>query len=228
MFEFAKEYGLNSLNPSAVRPEFHHFLWVDIETTGLSLHEDVLLEVGAVLTDAEGYVSAEPVHTLIGYTSEADRQDEKNAFENMSAYVREMHETSGLLAEREADETVLRTPQALLRMLVDYLQQSGVTDPKQIDIAGSSVKFDYYMLGEWIPDFIEPSSSVSINYRDINVSTLKELCRKLNPEMYAKLERTIKPMKKHRSIPDLADSLREYYFYVDNFLWLPPLAGSIH
>jgi oligoribonuclease len=80
---------------------------------------------------------------------------------------------------------------------------------------GSSIQFDRDMLRAQYPSILGRFS-----YRNIDISTLKELCKRLNPELYARFEQVVIPQKKHRVMPDLEDTINEFNSYIESFLWI--------
>jgi oligoribonuclease len=207
--QWALENGLNCLNQRETDKTDANLLWVDIETTGLETKTDMVLEIGAVMTDFEGYVIAEPINLLIHDPRFSDRLT--FALDGMIPLVREMHEKSGLLAEvdKKLGFTFLEAELELTR----YVRQLTDDEPGKVQMAGSTIKFDYYMLREFMPRFVN-----LLHYRAVDVSTVKTLCQNFNPGVYKRLGEQHEPKKLHRPLPDLVDSINEYAFYTDNFL----------
>ena len=185
-------------------------LWCDIETTGLNVETDVVLEVGFIITDKWGALLADPMKYFI---QEAD-QKVWDARKDMPAFVRKMHTDSGLLAEYDTSPTYggAYIAQRVLLTLEQCTANSG--DMKQILFAGSTVNFDRNFIQRLMPDLHK-----SIHHRNRDVSSLKEMCVDFNPDVYARLADQAPKMGKHRVLEDLVDSIKEYNFYVDNFLF---------
>lgn len=186
------------------------FVFVDIETTGLVPDREIVLEVGfcIVTTDLTNVIA--DCSQLIwdsGYTE---------FVENMTdAYVADMHTKSGLFVDARRDGVPLQQAQD---QLVAWLNEWGMSKDTPIKardpLAGSSVHFDRSMLIEHLPQVEE-----CFHYRNIDISTIKELCRRLNPEVYAKLDKATEKQELHRVQPDLIDTLKEFRFYRDNFVF---------
>jgi len=177
-------------------------IWVDIETTGLDVRKEVILEIGFRITDLNLDELAS-FHALVWTQRTAD------TIEAAVPYVFEMHEKNGLFKQvatfgHDEADTADR--------LASWVDQMGVetTEP----LCGSSVQFDR----EWLT-YLFPESMEKFSYRNIDISSVKELCRRYNPKLYAKLEEDIKPQKYHRVHPDLTDTIEEFKFYRDEFLW---------
>ena len=179
-------------------------IWCDIETTGLDPNKEMLLEVGFKITDLELNVLSE--------TSELFWSDEYAEYcvkKNIDPYVWEMHSKSKLwdYAKRAGS-----SPYIARVGIIQWLEANNVT--KNEPICGSSVQFDRGWLDVWIPEAIGQFS-----YRNIDVSTIKELCRRYNPELYAKLAEDVTPKKEHRALPDIDDTIEEFRGYRDSFLF---------
>ena len=120
-----------------------------------------------------------------------------------------MHTKSGLW--EEAVTQGIR-PQAAVTGLVNWLIKYDVNNTEPL--CGSSVQFDRNWLDYHMPEVISHFS-----YRNIDISTVKELCRRYNPELYKKIAVDVVPLKDHRVMSDLDDTIAEFKFYRDNFLF---------
>lgn len=200
---FTGGYGLGC---SPNKPEL---LWVDVETTGLNHQKDVVLEVGFVLTDKWGDLCSDPFRYIV----KDDSQKAWEARKGMIDLVRKMHSDSGLLTALDTEPSYGAA--WIGNQVVDQLKVYGVAD-KTILLAGSTVEFDKGFIEQ-----IMPSLTSVLHYRTVNVSSVKELCRKFNPRIYSQLDNATKPLKEHRVLPDIADSIKELQFYLDEFLIIP-------
>jgi oligoribonuclease len=186
-------------------------VWMDKETTGLEVRTDIPLEIGIVITDREG-------KELSGKRSLILHRDVIPGLAGMNDYVTEMHTKSGLIAEINqliADEKqnafLTRSPTRVAAAMIDWLVEMGV-EPGRQALAGSTIQFDRKFLEHYMPEL-----NAFFSYRHIDVSTIKELCRRLNPELF---ERRPQDEKAHRVISDCRASIAEYQFYKDNFfMW---------
>jgi oligoribonuclease len=167
-------------------------VWVDCEMTGLDLTTDALLEVAALVTDAELNILGEGVDVVIKPSPEA--------LEQMGDFVRAMHAGSGLLAVldeglemRAAEERVL-----------DYIRQF-VTEPKKAPLAGNTIGTDRAFLARDMADL-----EGYVHYRNVDVSSIKELARRWYPRAYYQA-----PMKSgnHRALADIQESIEELRYY---------------
>lgn len=195
--------GISGVDPKA-KPQL---VWIDLETTGLE-DSDVILEFGMCVSDFEGRVIPNSVFRTV-VREKSDHYNDRLA--SMDDVVVQMHSKSGLLDELDGDVASLRTTQALaLQTLREFCHLA----PEIGMLAGSSVHYDEGKMQRYMPRFTD-----YLYYRQINVSSIKELCKFYNPEIYARLGDNTRNEKRHRSLSDLADSIDEYLFYVDNFLW---------
>jgi oligoribonuclease len=178
-------------------------VWVDIETTGLNPSEDIILEIGLVITDFEGRVKDT-------WRSLVYEGDWAYGIEAMSDLVKVMHQKSGLLDEFM--DTAMEDRCDLTRvseMAIEWLGEHGLKAGEH-PMCGSSVHFDRRFLEYWGSDLVD-----WFHYRNVDVSTLKTICEMVNPPVAKNIpEKT----GTHRPITDLDSSINEYRFYLDNFL----------
>lgn len=194
-------------------PDGDRFVMIDTETFGLDPNQDFIIELGVLIVDME-LETIDRKSWMVWDTPEYDRrfqqleEDARNGDET-SKYVWDMHAKSGLW---DAASSFGLPVEDVTNEAANFLEGHGVgkSDP----MVGSSVQFDRQMLLAQMPLVHEQFS-----YRNIDSSTIKELCRRLNPKIYEKLDATTHPMKIHRVDPDLDDSREELRFYIDNFLW---------
>lgn len=178
-------------------------VWVDIETTGLDKETDVLLEVCFKITDLDLNVKSR-FHSLIWMDNYLDK------WGNVIEVVREMHTKNKLINEAHERGSAIQIAEShLLEWLLRH--DIGADDP----LCGSSVQFDR----DWLT-YLMPNCMRFFSHRNIDVSTVKELCRRFNPTLFEKLEEDVKPKKLHRADPDIMDTIEEFRWYRDNFLWV--------
>jgi oligoribonuclease len=176
-------------------------VWVDCEMTGLDLGKDALIEIAVLVTDADLNVLGEGVDLVI--------RPEPAALETMPDIVREMHTASGLLDVLDSGITMAEAEQQAL----DYVR-AHVPDPRKAPLAGSSVHTDRTFLARDMPAFEE-----HVHYRNVDVSTLKELARRWYPKVYFN-----SPPKtgNHRALGDIQDSINELRYYRSTLFVTPP------
>lgn len=197
--------------PSAVPPAAtggktgDRIVWVDCEMTGLDLGSDALVEVAAVVTDADLNELDEGVTVVI--------RSPDAAFAAMPDVVREMHTASGLI-EEIPHGTTLEAAEALV---LDYIR-SHVPEPRKAPLAGSSVYVDRGFIARDMP-----ALDAYLHYRLIDVSSLKELVRRWYPRVYFS-----SPPKtgNHRALADARESIAELRYYRDAVLVPAPGPGT--
>ena len=167
-------------------------VWIDCEMTGLSLENDALIEVAALVTDAELNILGQGVDVII--------KPESAALENMDDFVTNMHRTSGLLDELEQGISMDDAE----RQVLDYIQEF-VPEPRKAQLAGNSIGTDKTFLSRDMPELID-----YLHYRVIDVSTIKELSRRWFPKAHYNA-----PAKtgNHRALGDIRDSIDELRYY---------------
>ena len=177
-------------------------VWIDCEMTGLDLGRDALIEIAALVTDGDLRVLGDGVDLVI----HAD--DESLA--GMPDIVRDMHARSGLTEEvrrstvtmREAEEKVLA-----------YVREH-VPDARTAPLAGNSIATDRGFLTRDMPEL-----DAFLHYRMVDVSSVKELCRRWFPRVfYAKPEKGLA----HRALADILESIRELDYYRHTLFVAPP------
>ena len=171
------------------------FVVVDIKTTGLNPVNNLILEAGIAICDDSLEVQ-EQFSYVCGLPDKP----------NMSIEVYSMHQKSGLLEE------VLKSPytfQDVEQKLVEFLTDLGVVEEP---MCGSSVHFDRGFLKIWMPRL-----ESLFHYRNIDVSTIKNLAERWNPEVF---NQRPEGRKLHRSLPDCEDTIAELLYYQENFFFL--------
>lgn len=167
-------------------------VWIDCEMTGLDLKQDALIEVAALVTDGELNVLGEGVDLLIKPPAEA--------LDAMGDFVRQMHTTSGLLNEL-ATGTTLADAEA---QVLAYVRQ-WVPKEREVPLAGNSVGTDRAFLARDMP-----ALEGHLHYRNIDVSTIKELAHRWFSRAYSN-----SPSKSgnHRALADIQESIEELRYY---------------
>lgn len=167
-------------------------VWIDCEMTGLSLEEDALIEVAALVTDGELNILGDGVDVVI--------KPEQAALDQMNDFVRKMHTDSGLIHELDAGMSMAEAQQLVL----DYIKQ-WVPEPKKAVLGGNSVGTDKTFLVRDMPELVD-----YLHYRVIDVSTIKELSRRwFEKATYNAPAKT----GNHRALGDIRDSIDELRYY---------------
>ncbi|AXT84403.1 oligoribonuclease [Aeromicrobium sp. A1-2] len=167
-------------------------VWIDCEMTGLSLANDALVEVAALVTDYDLNVLGEGIDLIV--------RPPEAALEQMNDFVRNMHTSSGLLTELEAGLSLRDAEEQVL----DYVRQF-VPEPGKAPMAGNTIGTDRAFLAR---DMTELEGW--LHYRVIDVSSIKELARQWFPRAYFAA-----PVKAghHRALVDIQESIEELRYY---------------
>ncbi|MFT4296674.1 MAG: oligoribonuclease [Micropruina sp.] len=169
-------------------------VWIDCEMTGLDLTRDVLIEVAALVTDGELNVLGDGVDVVVKPSDAALAQ--------MSDFVREMHAKSGLLPLLESGVDIETAEQQVL----DYIR-SQVPSARTAPLAGNTIGTDRAFLARDMPELEQ-----YVHYRNVDVSSIKELARRWYPRAYYN---TPAKSGNHRALADIRESIEELRYYRD-------------
>ena len=168
-------------------------VWIDCEMTGLDLSRDRLIEIAALVTDGDLNVLGEGVDVVI--------HAGEDALSGMIDLVTEMHTRSGLIGEVRSSTIDVAQAEA---MVLDYVK-THVPQPKTAPLAGNSIATDRGFIARDMPALDD-----YLHYRMIDVSSIKELCRRWYPRIYyGQPEKGLA----HRALADIHESIRELKFY---------------
>lgn len=167
-------------------------VWIDCEMTGLNVETDRLLEVAVVITDFELKILDPGLNVVI--------KAEPAELEAMSDFVKEMHSTSGLIDEIPSGLSLQDAQDAVL----DYIRRF-VPTAQQAPLAGNTIGTDRAFLARYMP-----LVDAHLHYRNVDVSSIKELLRRWMPRIYFNA-----PEKDggHRALADILESIRELEYY---------------
>jgi oligoribonuclease len=171
----------------------HPLVWIDLEMTGLDPDTERIVEIAAIVTDGRLEELHEGPELVIAQPAEL--------LERMADVVKEMHATSGLteavtasqLSEADAEEEIL----AFVRRVVP---EAGVAP-----LAGNSIHADRAFLRRYMP-----ALNAHLHYRNVDVSTIKELARRWYPDA---LETAPRKGGGHRALADIRESIAELRHY---------------
>ena len=161
--------------------------------TGLDLRRDALIEVAALVTDPDLNILGDGVDVVIHAPDEI--------LDGMVQYVRDMHAKSGLTDEVRASTVTMTEAED---MIMDYIT-SFVPAPRSAPLCGNSIATDRGFLARDMKRLDD-----HLHYRMIDVSSIKELCRRWYPRTYYG-----QPAKglTHRALADIKESIRELDYY---------------
>ena len=173
-----------------------HLIWIDLEMTGLRPERDSIIEIASVVTDRDLSVVAEgPVLAI--HQSEA-------VLASMDEWNQRQHGGSGLLARVRASRTDVATAeQHTLAFLAAHVP-TGASP-----MCGNSICQDRRFLARWMP-----ALEAHFHYRNLDVSTLKELAARWYPQLGAQFSKRAA----HLALADIHDSIAELRFYRERLL----------
>jgi oligoribonuclease len=167
--------------------------WMDLEMTGLDPDRHVIVEIATLVTDDDLRVVAEGPD-IVTFCDEAD-------LASMDGTVRAMHARSGLLTAVRASTVSLEDAgRQTLAFLRSHIPAAGV-----VPLCGNSIGTDRAFLAKQLPDI-----QAFLHYRSIDVSSVKELCRRWYPEVLAQAPAKAET---HRALEDVRESVAELAYY---------------
>ena len=172
--------------------ENDRLVWIDCEMTGLDLGVDELVEIAVVITDFELNVLDPGFQIVI--------KPDDSALANMGEFVTEMHRSSGLLDEIPHGVSLADAEFQTL----EYIQRFAPVEGKA-PLAGNTIGTDRMFLAKYMPRVDR-----WLHYRNVDVSSIKELSRRWYPRAYFQA-----PAKNggHRALADIRESIRELAYY---------------
>ena len=166
---------------------------MDLEMTGLDPGRHVIVEIATLITDDDLRPIAEGPDIIVRTTDDQ--------LEQMDDVVRTMHTRSGLLAASEASAISMADGG---RQTLEFLR-AHISEPGTVPLCGNSIGTDRRFLAAQLPEVDD-----FLHYRSIDVSSIKELCRRWYPDVLARA-----PAKKeaHRALEDVRESIAELAYY---------------
>jgi oligoribonuclease len=185
--------------------------WMDLEMTGLDPIRHVIVEIATLLTDDDLTVIAEGPDLVIHQPEEA--------LEQMDEIVVNMHTRSGLL---DAIRASTITHDEAAAQTLSFLQ-AHIPEARSVPLCGNSIGTDRRFLGLWMSEIDE-----YLHYRSVDVSTVKELCRRWYP---ATFKRAPRKAAGHRALDDIRESVAELRYYRESIFAtegrpVPPTDGA--
>lgn len=193
----ASELPTSSDKPAVpVRPNEFNLVWVDMEMTGLDPDRDRIIEVAVVVTDAQLNILAEgPVFAI-------HQSDE--ILNGMDAWNKGTHGRSGLI-ERVKASTVSEADAE--SALIDFLKH--FVPAGKSPMCGNTICQDRRFMARGMPKL-----EAFFHYRNLDVSTIKELCKRWKPEIAS----GFKKHQKHTALADIIESVEELRYYREHFI----------
>jgi oligoribonuclease len=181
---------------TAMPPNQNNLIWLDMEMTGLQPESDRIIEIAIVVTDAELNTVAEAPVLVI--------HQPDNVLDGMDAWNKSTHKKSGLIDKVKAstfDEAYVE------RQMIEFLRQHvpASTSP----MCGNSICQDRRFMARGMPQL-----EAYFHYRNLDVSTLKELAKRWKPTIMSGLTKH----GKHEALADIYESIEELKYYREHFL----------
>ncbi len=177
----------------------NHLAWLDMEMTGLSPEDDRIIEVAIVITNSKLEVLAQSDALAV------HQSDERLAA--MDKWNQSTHSRSGLIDRVKAstlDEA------AVEKQMLDFLK--AWVPANSTPMCGNSICQDRRFMANYMPKL-----EAYFHYRNLDVSTLKELCKRWQPQ----IARAFNKRGAHTALADILESIDELRHYRDNFLLMP-------
>ena len=185
-------------------PANDRLIWIDLEMTGLEPEQDVILEIATIVTDNNLDVVAEgPVFAIA---------QPENRLDTMNEWSREHHAASGLLDRVRANGVSEREAEAAT---IKFLR--GLVEKRTSPLCGNTIWQDRRFLVRYMPDL-----EGYFHYRNIDVSSIKELVRRWRPDLTAGFTK----QNEHTALADIRESIAELAYYREHLLRFSPPSAS--
>ncbi len=172
-----------------------NLIWLDLEMTGLEPEIDVILEIATIITDSQLNIIAQgPVFAIY---------QPDTVLDNMSAWCIEHHGKSGLTKRCRESETSLATA---TKQTIAFVQQ--YVSKGKSPMCGNSIGQDRRFINKYMPEYED-----YFHYRNLDVSTIKELARRWKPEILTKVVKK----EAHLALDDIKESIAELKVYREHF-----------
>ena len=166
-------------------------IWLDLEMTGLDVRKDKIIEIAAIITDKNLEIVSKGISLVI--------MQDKYLMDNMDAWNTNQHKKSGLYEKvLNSQISCLDAENMILKFLKKYLKR-GISP-----MCGNSIYQDRIFLRKYMPKLEN-----FFHYRNIDVSTIKELIKYWKPHYYDML----KKKNDHTALTDIKESIKELKFY---------------
>ncbi len=187
---------------SRVVPDETRLIWVDMEMTGLRPEIDRIIEIAIVITDSELNILTQSEAIAVHQPDEV--------LDGMDQWNRSTHGRSGLTERVRASAwTEAAAEQELLRFLAAWVP------PGKSPMCGNSICQDRRFMARYMPQL-----EGWFHYRNLDVSSLKELCKRWRPEV----ARAFEKRSAHTALADILESIAELQFYRARFIAPSPAA----
>lgn len=170
-----------------------NLVWIDCEMTGLDVEKDSLVEIAVLITDSDLKVLDETGLSVV-------IKPRKDSFDQMGDYVTQMHQESGLFELLDSGLDIEQAEDQILAYVKSFAPEA-----RTAPLAGNSIGTDRMFLNRYMPKL-----DAHLHYRNIDVSSIKELTRRWYPKVYFQLP---KKSGGHRALADIRESIAELRYY---------------
>lgn len=176
-------------------PEANYLVWIDLEMTGLDPEKERIIEIATIVTDSElNTIEEGPVIAV---------HQSDSLLNSMDEWCTRTHGESGLTQRvRDSRISEIDAEQQTLEFLQRYLE------PGQSPLCGNSIGQDRRFLVKYMPEL-----EAFFHYRNLDVSTVKELARRWRPEVLD----GVRKKGSHLALDDIRDSINELRYYREHF-----------
>ncbi|WP_010598461.1 oligoribonuclease [Rickettsiella massiliensis] len=176
-------------------PKADNLIWIDLEMTGLDTTQDKIIEIATIITNSQLEIIAEgPVFAIF---------QEESILASMDDWNKKQHKGSGLLERVRASAI---SEQIAEKETLDFIMTH--VPPNKSPMCGNSICQDRRFLARCMP-----SLERYFHYRNLDVSTLKELAHRWKPRITDGLKRK----SRHLALEDVRDSIEELRYYREHF-----------
>jgi len=179
-------------------PKANYLVWIDLEMTGLDPEKERIIEIATIVTDSElNTIEEGPVIAV---------HQSDNLLSSMDEWCTRTHGESGLTQRvRDSRVSEIDAEQQTVEFLQRYLE------PGQSPLCGNSIGQDRRFLVKYMPEL-----EAFFHYRNLDVSTVKELARRWRPEVLDGVQKK----GSHLALDDIRDSINELRHYREHFFRL--------
>ena len=174
----------------------NNLIWIDMEMTGLNPETDCIIEVALVVTDSQLNIVAEAPVLVVSQSV--------LVLDNMDDWNKSTHAKSGLIEKVKASNLSEKDVEAQMLTFLQQYVPSGVSP-----MCGNSICQDRRFMARTMPQL-----EAYFHYRNLDVSTIKELVKRWKPEIKTGLTK----QGKHEALADIYDSINELKYYREHFI----------